>query len=74
MKAGRRPTAKVIIATFVLIGAAAGAQDPGADLRFSTGVEYSTGKYGGTDDIEEIYVPFTFRAGFERLGLRITIP
>jgi hypothetical protein len=74
MKAGRRPTAKVIIATFVLIGAAAGAQEPGADLRFSTGVEYSTGKYGGTDDIEEIYVPFTFRAGFERLGLRITVP
>ncbi len=74
MKADRRITATVAIAAFVLTGADAGAQDPGADLRFSTGVEYSTGKYGGTDDIEEIYVPFTFRAGFERIGFRLTAP
>ena len=74
MKADRRILATVTIAAFVLMGADAGAQDPGADLRFSAGVEYSTGKYGGTDDIEEIYVPFTFRAGFERIGLRITVP
>ena len=74
MKADRRITATVTIAAFVLMGAEAGAQDSGADLRFSTGVEYSTGKYGGTDDIEEVYVPFTFRAGFERIGLRITVP
>jgi len=74
MKADRRITATVTIAAFVLMGAEAGAQDSGADLRFSTGVEYSTGKYGGTDDIEEVYVPFTFRAGFERIGLRITMP
>ena len=74
MKADRRITAAMTTAAFVLIGADVAAQDPGADLRFSTGVEYSTGKYGGTDDIEEIYVPFTFRAGFERVGLRITVP
>jgi hypothetical protein len=74
MKADRRTTATVAIAAFVLMGAEAGAGEPGADLRFSTGVEYSTGKYGGTDDIEEIYVPFTFRAGFERIGFRLTAP
>ena len=74
MKADRRITATVAIAAFVLMGAEAGAGEPGADLRFSTGVEYSTGKYGGTDDIEEIYVPFTFRAGFERIGFRLTAP
>jgi hypothetical protein len=50
------------------------AQDTSADLRFSTGVEYSTGKYGGADDIEELYVPFTFRAGFDRIGFRLTVP
>lgn len=66
--------ATVTIAAFVLMGMDAGAQDTGADLRFSTGVEYSTGEYGGADDIEEIYVPLTFRAGFDRLGLRITVP
>jgi hypothetical protein len=66
--------ATLTIASFVLVGADAGAQDGAADLRFSTGVEYSTGQYGGTEDIEEIYVPFTFRAGFDRFGLRLTVP
>ena len=74
MKADRRITATVAIATFVLISAEGAAQDTSADLRFSTGVEYSTGKYGGTDDIEELYVPFTFRAGFDRIGFRLTVP
>ena len=74
MKADRRITATVAIAAFVLISADGAAQDAGADLRFSTGFEYSTGKYGGTDDIEELYVPFTFRAGFDRIGFRLTAP
>jgi len=74
MKADRRVTAAVAIAAFVLVSADGAAQDTGADLRFSTGVEYSTGKYGGTDDIEELYVPFTFRVGLERVGFRLTAP
>ena len=74
MKADRRITATVAIATFALASATAMAEDAGADLRFSAGVEYSTGKYGGTDDIEELYVPLTFRAGFDRIGLRLTVP
>jgi hypothetical protein len=74
MKADRRITATVAIAAFVLVSADGAAQHAGADLRFSTGVEYSTGKYGGTDDIEDIYVPFTFRAGFDRVGVRLTVP
>jgi hypothetical protein len=74
MKADRRITAIVAIAAFVLMSAEGAAQDTDAKLRFSTGLEYSTGKYGGTDDIEELYVPFTFRAGFERFGLRLTVP
>ena len=74
MKADRRVTAAVAIAAFVLVSADGAAQDTRADLRFSTGVEYSTGKYGGTDDIEELYVPFTFRVGLERVGFRLTAP
>jgi hypothetical protein len=74
MTADRRITATVTIAAFAVMIANAGAQDAGADLRFSTGVEYNTGEYGGTDDIEEIYIPLTFRAGFERVGLRLTVP
>ena len=64
----------VAIAAFVFISADGVAEDANADLRFSTGVEYSTGDYGGTDDIEELYVPFTLRAGFDRVGLRLTVP
>lgn len=74
MKADRRITATVAIAAIVLMSADGAAQDAGADLRFSTGVEFSTGKYGGNDDIEDLYVPFTFRAGFERIGFRLTVP
>lgn len=74
MKTDRRITATVAIAAFVLASGNGAAQEAGADLLFATGVEYSTGKYGGTDDIEELYVPFTFRAGFDRIGLRLTVP
>jgi len=74
MKTDRRITATIAIAAFVLMSGEGAAQEAGADLRFSTGIEYSTGEYGGTDDIEELYVPFTFRAGFDRIGLRFTVP
>ncbi len=74
MKADRGITTAVAIAAFVLASTDGVAEDAGADLRFSTGVEYSTGKYGGTDDIEELYVPFTFRMGIDRIGLRVTVP
>lgn len=74
MKADRRITATVAIVAFMLVSADGAAQDAGADLRFSTGIEYSTGKYGGSDDIEELYVPFTFRVGLDRVGFRLTAP
>ena len=74
MKADTRSAATVAIAALVLMSAIAAAQEAGPNLRFSTGLEYSTGRYGGSDDIEELYVPFTFRAGFDRVGLRLTVP
>jgi hypothetical protein len=74
MKADRRITAAVAFAAFVLVSADGAAEEAGADLRVSTGVEYSTGEYGGTDDIEELYVPFTFRVGLDRVSFRLTAP
>lgn len=74
MKANTRMAAALGIAAFVLTTANAVAQEAGADLRLSSGIEYSSGRYGGSDDIEELYVPFTLRAGFERIGLRLTVP
>ena len=74
MKAATRMAAALAMAAFVLMSAHAAARETGADLRLSTGIEYSSGRYGGTGDIEELYVPFTLRAGFERIGLRVTVP
>ena len=50
------------------------AQTEGAIVRFSTGIEFSSGRYGGTEDIEEIYVPVTTRIDYKRLGFRLTVP
>ena len=74
MQADNKMMATALVAACMLISTSALAQDAGPDLRFSTGVEYSSGKYGGTDDIEELYVPFTFRARLDRIGLRLTVP
>jgi hypothetical protein len=43
-------------------------------VSFSTGVEYSSGTYGGTYDLEDLYVPLTMRADYSRLGVRLTVP
>lgn len=45
-----------------------------AEVRLSTGVEYTSGSYGGTDDIEELYVPLTLRVDNSRFGASITVP
>jgi hypothetical protein len=45
-----------------------------ADVRMSTGVEYSSGKYGGTETIDEFYVPFTLNFSGDRVGASITVP
>jgi len=48
----------------------------GADaaMSFSTGLEYNTGSYGGTDDIEELYVPVSGVLYFDRIAVGITVP
>ncbi|MEJ2127898.1 MAG: hypothetical protein P8X81_03535 [Woeseiaceae bacterium] len=45
-----------------------------ADVRVSTGIEYSSGKYGGDETIEDVYVPFTLKFTGSRLGASITVP
>ena len=42
---------------FALASAGAAAQS----MTWSTGLEYSSGDYGGTEDIEDFYVPDTER-------------
>ena len=43
-------------------------------MRLSTGLEYSTGTYGGEDDIEEFYVPLTFNINTDRIGFSLSVP
>jgi hypothetical protein len=43
-------------------------------FRLSTGLEYITGTYGGTEDIEELYVPLTFNMNSSRIGLSVSVP
>jgi hypothetical protein len=58
----------------LLAGANVAAQAEGPIVRLSTGIEYSSGEYGGTGDIEELYAPFTVRFDYSRVGFRLTIP
>jgi len=48
----------------------------GADsgISLSTGVEYSSGGYGGTDDIEEIYAPVIGVFSLDRFAFSVTVP
>lgn len=40
----------------------------------SAGAEYTTGTYGGDEDIEDIYAPFSSTLDLQRWSFRLTIP
>ncbi len=42
--------------------------------RFGAGAEYTSGDYGGTETIEEIYAPVSATWRSSRLGVRVTVP
>ncbi len=52
--------------------ACAGAAADG--VHWSTGLEYTSGDYGGSDTIEDLYVPVTGQVSFERTSFRLTVP
>jgi hypothetical protein len=59
----------------ILFAGSAKASEPGdLGVRLSTGIEYSSGTYGGEEDIEELYVPVTMRLDQGRWALRLTVP
>ena len=53
--------------------ASAADDETGTTLRVSSGIEFTTGDYGGTADIDETYVPFTFSLTRGRIGARVTM-
>lgn len=57
---------------FLALAAYAG--DSQTSYRVASGLEYTTGDYGGTVSIDEVYVPFTFSATRGRISARVTVP
>lgn len=43
-------------------------------MKISTGIEFSSGTYGGTQDISEIYVPVSVGLNGGRISARLTLP
>lgn len=43
-------------------------------ISWSTGIEYSSGTYGGTADIEDLYIPIIARLDYERVSFQLTVP
>lgn len=74
MRSEARSATTVATVALLLLGADGMADDTAVDVSFSSGVEYSSGKYGGSNDIEDLYVPLTLRLDYDKIGLRLTVP
>jgi hypothetical protein len=59
---------------FAALSAAASAQSSETTIRLSTGLEYSSGDYGGTETIEDLYVPIIGSVSYGRLSFELTVP
>ena len=59
---------------FAILSAAASAQGSESAIRLSTGLEYSSGDYGGTETIEDLYVPVIGGVSYGRMSFEITVP
>lgn len=70
-----KPAAALMAAAFLpLASAGVCADDNVVSTTWSTGMEYSSGTYGGDTDIEDFYVPVTLGLNFERVSLDLTVP
>lgn len=69
---GRIPLGTFVLATWASACNPALAQD--SQLTFSLGAEYTTGTYGGNQDIKDIYVPFGISYKQSPLLIRATVP
>ena len=56
------------------VGAVADSATSSSVVRIATGIEYSSGTYGGTEDINETYVPVSISLNGGRTSARLTVP
>lgn len=50
------------------------AEGDGSAISWASGIEYSSGTYGGTEDIEDLYVPLIARFSTDRMAFELTVP
>ena len=58
----------------MLHGMTAVAEDSDTEISLSAGVEFTSGTYGGDDDIEDTYIPLTTTIDNGRFTFRLTVP
>ena len=58
----------------VLTIASTTAQSGDSNLSLSAGVEYTSGEYGGSEDIEDIYVHITGTINYDKIAISLTVP
>lgn len=63
-----------IAALYLALGSVCVAADDDVRWSISSGVDYTSGDYGGPDVIEDTYVPVTAKMETGRLGFRLTVP
>jgi hypothetical protein len=64
----------LLLAGLVLIAGVAAAEQDEPRFSIAAGAEYTTGTYGGDEDIEDFYVPLKATMDFRRLSFRLTVP
>lgn len=63
--------AQIFFLMLLVFSAPAHAKDT---YSFSTGFEYTTGKYGGAASTDILYIPFTGKRQSDKLTLKVTVP
>ena len=74
MKRGAHRAAILFAGAFIFAGATAVADRADPAFSWSTGFEYSSGTYGGSDDIEDLYVPIIARVDSARWSFELVVP
>jgi len=74
MNTSKLAAALVAAAFFLLTSIGVAAEDNVPNITWSSGLEYSSGTYGGDADIEDLYLPLTMGLNFERMSLDLTVP
>jgi hypothetical protein len=69
-----RRTIAFVLTAFACVSISATAYAAEPNLRFSVGVDYSTGKYGENDSTDILYIPLSVKYETDSYALKATVP